>query len=182
MQLAGHALERWVNDSVEDAKKLYEESQKLNEMQVRYHPNRILFSEGECSSEMYILLSGKVEILKNNKRIAIVEGAGSYLGELSTLLGAPRTATVKTMSQCEFIVVSGDRVDDFFNCSPMLGLKLARMLAERLVNMNVGHVQLERRIEQLNLRLEEATDKLKKRDQQIQQLIGRIEQIEKLQP
>jgi len=69
-------------------------------MRVCWLPNQVLFSEGETSREMYILMSGKVEILKNNRRIAVVEGEGSYLGELSTLLGVPRTATAKTMSQC----------------------------------------------------------------------------------
>lgn len=159
-------------------RKFREESEKLREMQVCIPPNQTVFSEGDNSREMYILLSGKVEILKNDKRIAIVEGEGSYLGELSTLLGVPRTATVKTMSRCEFIVVKGDRVNDFFDCSPALGLKLARMLADRLAKMNVGYVKLEQRRDALSTRLREANEKLKQRDEQIRRLISRIEQIE----
>ena len=169
------------NRPVPNSKKLYEESRKLREMRVCFLPNETLFSEGDNSREMYILLSGKVEILKNKKRIAVVEGEGSYLGELSTLLGVPRTATVRTMSQCEFIVVSGDKVNDFFDCSPVLGLKLANILADRLAKMNIGHIKLDQRIDRLAARLTEATEKLKKRDLQIQQLVSRIEKIKKLQ-
>jgi len=165
---------------VPNPKKFYEESHKLREMRVGFLPDETLFSEGDNSREMYILLSGKVEILKNKKRIATVEGEGSYLGELSTLLGVPRTATVRTMSQCEFIVVNGDKVSDFFDCSPVLGLKLAKILADRLAKMNIGYVRLEQRIDRLTAKLTEATEKLKKRDLQIQQLVSRIQKIKRL--
>jgi len=161
-------------------RRLHEESKKLSEMQVCYLPGQTLFFEGDTTREMYILMSGKVEILKNNKRIAIVEGKGSYLGELSTLLGAPRTATVRTISRCEFIVVQGDRVGDFFESSPTLGLKLARILADRLARMNIGYLKLEQRVERLTAKLIEATEKLEKRDQQIEHLVGRIDQIERV--
>lgn len=163
-------------------RKAYEESQRLKDMQVSIPSNQIIFNEGDTSREMYILMQGKVEILKNNTRIAIVEGEGSYLGELSTLLGVPRTATVRTMSQCTFIIVGGDKVMDFFDASPVLALKLARILADRLAKMNVGYVKLEQRMERFAGKLTETAEKLKKRDQQIQQLVTRIEQIEKFQP
>jgi CRP-like cAMP-binding protein len=144
-----------------------------------FPPNQVLFHEGSTSTEMYILLAGKVEILKNNKRIAFVEENGSYLGELSTLLGVPRTATVRTLSPCECVVVSGDKVQDFFNGSPALALKLARILADRLAKMNVGYVQLERRVEQITEKLNVAQDRLKRREQQMQQLVERIERGDK---
>jgi CRP-like cAMP-binding protein len=165
---------------VDDLKKLYEESKKLKTMQVQFLPDKALFSEGERSLDMYILLSGKVEVLKNNKRIAVVEEEGSYLGELSTLMGIPRTATVKTMTPCRFIVVGGDRAMDFFSSSPLLGLKLARMLADRLVKMNNEHVRLKQRIDFLSIAKEQAEGKLDKRDQQITRLMERIDRIEKL--
>jgi len=167
---------------LDNARKIFEENEKLKEMQISVPPNQVLFLEGDTSREMYILMSGKVEILKNNKRIAIVEGEGSYLGELSTLLGVPRTATVKTMSQCKFIIVGGNRVSDFFDCSPTLGLKLAKILADRLAKMNVGYLKLEQRMERLDGKLIEATEKLKKRDNQVRQLINRLEKLEKFQP
>lgn len=155
-----------------------DESDKLKEMRIRFPPKKVLFNEGDTTLEMYILLSGKVEILKNNKRIAIVEGTGSYIGELSTLLGAPRTATVRTIVPCDFIVVDGDKVAEFFTCSPQLGLKLAKMLADRLAKMNVGYVKLEQRNAKLSAKLEEANEKLKTREKQITQLVDRINEIE----
>ena len=167
---------------MDDLNELYRESEKLRTLQLRFLPNQVLFSESDTSSEMYILLSGKVEILKENKRIAVVEEEGSYLGELSTLLGIPRSATVRTMTACNFIVVNDDKVMDFFGSSPLLGLKLARMLADRLVKMNIGHVKLEQKITLLGEKLKEANEKLNVRDRQIEQLVARIEKIHKLRP
>ncbi len=163
-----------------DLFRVYNESEKLKALQVSFLPQQIIFSEGDNSSEMYILLSGKVEIMKDKKRIAIVEEEGSYLGELSTLLGIPRSATVRTMSSCQFLMVSADKVMDFLESSPALGLKLARMLADRLVKMNLGHVQLERKISILVQRLLEANEKIQKRDKQIEQLVARIEKMQNL--
>ena len=160
--------------------KMFYESEKLKALQVLYPPQEIVFYENEHTSDMYILLSGKVEILKENKRIAVVEEEGSYLGELSTLLGIPRSATVKTMSSCRFVVVGDDRVMDFLASSPALGLKLARMLAERLVKMNLEHVRLERNIEVLKERLRETTEKVHTRDKQIGHLVARIEKLQHL--
>lgn len=163
-----------------ELKKLYDESEKLRALQISCLPNETLFAEGDRSFEMYILLSGKVEILKNNRRIAIVEEEGSYLGELSTLLEIPRTATVRTLSNCRFVVVNADKVMDFFASSPPLGLKLARMLADRLAKMNIGYVKLEEKADRLAHRLKEAEDKINKRDRQIEQFVARIEKMQGL--
>jgi CRP-like cAMP-binding protein len=160
----------------------FKESEKLRALQVTYLPQEVVFFEDDTTSEMYILLSGKVEILKDGKRIAVVEEEGSYLGELSTLLGIPRSATVRTMSSCQFVVVDSDKVMDFLASSPALGLKLARMLADRLVKMNLEHVRLERTIELLMERLRETNEKVQKRDKQIEHLVARIEKIQHLHP
>jgi CRP-like cAMP-binding protein len=165
---------------VSELKKLYDESEKLRTIQMSCLPNTTLFSEGDRSFEMYILLSGRVEILKNSKRIAIVEEEGSYLGELSTLLEIPRTATVRTLSHCKFVVVNADKVMDFFASSPPLGFKLARILADRLAKMNIGYVKLEEKADRLANRLKEAEDKVSKRDRQIEQFVARLEKMQGL--
>jgi CRP-like cAMP-binding protein len=165
---------------VDDLKKLYDESEKLKTMQVSYLPNQVVFRENEQTFEMYILLSGKVEILKKDKRIAVVEEEGSYLGELSTLLQIPRSATIKTMSPCTFLVINAEKVMDFLASSPALGFKLARMLADRLVKMNLEHIRLEQTVDAIRERLKESKDKLEKRDRQIEQLVSRIEKMQKL--
>lgn len=56
----------------------------------------ILFRENEHGDAFYIILSGTVEVYieKLNKHLADLH-SGSFFGELSLMLGLPRTATVK---------------------------------------------------------------------------------------
>jgi CRP/FNR family transcriptional regulator, cyclic AMP receptor protein len=62
----------------------------------------LMFIEGETSTEMYILRSGKVRILKqeggNTIELATL-GPGSVLGELSLLDGQPRGATGQVVEE-----------------------------------------------------------------------------------
>ncbi len=45
------------------------------------------------------------EVVPLASRVAVVAEAGSYLGEMSTLLSEPRTSTVRTTKESKFIVV-----------------------------------------------------------------------------
>lgn len=74
------------------------ELRKLIEVGYRKHLNtsELLFRESEPGDAFYIVLSGQVEVFveKINKHLTFLE-AGHFLGELSLLLGIPRTATVR---------------------------------------------------------------------------------------
>jgi CRP-like cAMP-binding protein len=105
---------------------------QLKNLEKRFRPQITLFAEGDTSREMYILMSGAVGIYKNNREIATIDSEGQYFGEMSTLLGAPRSATVKTLEDSRFLVIPPERVQDFFQHSPTLAIKVARGLAERL--------------------------------------------------
>ncbi len=82
--------------------------QDFNEIEMRkliesgYRKNldkeEILFREDDIGDAFYIILSGKVEVFveKINKHLTYLEN-GSFFGELSLMLGMPRTATVKAV-------------------------------------------------------------------------------------
>lgn len=61
----------------------------------RLHPEDVLFEEGDPGDAFYIILSGSVDVYvrKINKHLATL-GAGKFFGELSLMLGIPRTAAV----------------------------------------------------------------------------------------
>ncbi|MBI4577064.1 MAG: DUF2225 domain-containing protein [Planctomycetes bacterium] len=105
---------------------------KLKSLERNFEAGHVLFFQGDESKEMYILLAGKVEIIIDRVTVATVGEPGTYLGEMSTLLGLSRTATVKTTAASTFIVVGQNRVEQFLSHSPRQGFKLARILAERL--------------------------------------------------
>jgi len=108
----------------------------LSQMTKEYLPGDVLFREGDSTRELYILLEGVIEIRRGNTTIAKVNEPDTYLGEMSTLLGSVRTATAVAHTAVKAICVPQAKVLDFFEHSPTLGMKLARVLAQRLQQMN----------------------------------------------
>jgi len=73
-----------------------------------FKQGRLIFIEGETSTEMYIIKSGKVRILKQEgdtvKELAIL-GSGSVIGELALLDHQPRTATAQVIEDVTAVVI-----------------------------------------------------------------------------
>jgi len=76
-----------------------------------HHRGTLLFLEGETSTEMYIIRSGKVRILKqegeNTVELATL-GPGSVLGELSLLDHQPRSATAQVIEDTVVTIIDED--------------------------------------------------------------------------
>ncbi|ACR13158.1 Crp/Fnr family transcriptional regulator [Teredinibacter turnerae] len=75
-----------------------------------YPKNTILVTEGDESNHLYIIKKGKVSVFLtgDDGRQVILNfmTEGEYFGELSLLDGEPRSASVMTVSPCEFIAIS----------------------------------------------------------------------------
>ena len=117
----------------------------LKSLEARFEKGQVVFEEGEQTRDLYILLDGEVEVRKGDRVMAVIREPDSYIGEMSLLLGTPRTATLVARKDCRMIRVPEAKVTDFFAHSPALGIKLARVLAMRLQEMNVKY---ERMLEQ----------------------------------
>jgi signal-transduction protein with cAMP-binding, CBS, and nucleotidyltransferase domain len=107
----------------------------IKKLQVVFPEGKVLFDEGDTSKEMYILLKGEVHILKNDTMLAKINANGSFIGEMATLLNAPRTAKVVTSQKSVFLKVEPEEVDVLFKVTPELGYSLSKSLAERLAIM-----------------------------------------------
>ena len=68
-----------------------------------------LFVEGAPSSNLYVILSGSAVVRRNGRRIATDVGPGDVVGELSVILGGPRTATVEAETPIEWLVLDRRR-------------------------------------------------------------------------
>jgi CRP-like cAMP-binding protein len=107
----------------------------IKKLQVVIPEKTVLFDEGDKTKEMYILLKGEVEVLKNDKALALINANGSFIGEMATLLDAPRTAKIQTTQKSVFLKVEPEDVDVLFKVTPELGYSLSKSLAERLAIM-----------------------------------------------
>jgi PAS domain S-box-containing protein len=105
---------------------------ELKKYTVDFPVGESLFLEGDSSQDMYILVSGRLEIYKDDKKISEITEPGSMVGEMSYLLGSRRTATVKAGTDVKVIHIPSGQVTDFINDFPDLAPEITRGLARRL--------------------------------------------------
>lgn len=91
-----------------------------------------LFKEGEETIEVYVLVEGGVEITVSGKPVTIIVDKGSFIGEMSVLLGQVRTATAVTIADSKFMVIEGNKIATLLQTMPNMGLKLLKDLAQRV--------------------------------------------------
>ncbi|NEQ38053.1 MAG: mechanosensitive ion channel [Okeania sp. SIO3I5] len=93
---------------------------------------QIVCQENDVGYSFYIILSGAVEVIseKNCKYIATLH-EGEFFGEMSLLLGSPRTATVKTVEDSILFVIEQHDLQRFLEESPSLAVDISQKLYER---------------------------------------------------
>jgi len=97
-----------------------------------YQKGDTLFREGDESQDLYVLVSGHLEILKGDKKIAEITEQGALFGELSSLLGAKRTATVQAENEVRVLRIPKNEVSTFLKDFPAVAEKITQIIARRL--------------------------------------------------
>ena len=126
-------------------------NQKLSQWVQRHGAGETLFSEDDIDRRVYVLIDGRVQILKGERQVAEIDVAESFIGEVAALTGRPRSATVKTVTPCTLLVV--DDIEDFFRVDPSWGRKLAQVLATRLDRMTDRFDRLHELLQETRQRL-----------------------------
>jgi PAS domain S-box-containing protein len=105
---------------------------KLQPYRRTFQPGQILFLEGDPSQDLYILVSGTLEVLKGQKVISRISERGAVFGEMSSLLGQRRTATVKALEAVEAICIPKEEFPRFLSEHPEVAQAISQVLARRL--------------------------------------------------
>lgn len=102
---------------------------------------QVVCIENDPSEEFYIILSGAVDVFseKANQSIATL-GEGEFFGEISLLMGIPRTATVRALTaNTVLFVVERQQLQKLLNEHKELGEQIAVKLSERQqVSISLG--------------------------------------------
>lgn len=114
-----------------------------------------VLEEGEHGPRMMVLLDGEAEVFRNDPsgvpRLLATVRSGEVLGEMSLLLRAPRTATVRALSAIQAFAMDQHRFEDLVDQGDVavlrLGLQLGRGLARRLHLLNAQVVDQAMRLE-----------------------------------
>ena len=99
---------------------------------IAFNPGQTIFLEGDDSQDLYILVSGQVEIFKGNQKIRDITEEGAVFGEVSFFLGDLRTASVKAKTRVEVICIPKEEITLFLNECPTAGSDIIRHLSQWL--------------------------------------------------
>ncbi len=107
---------------------------------VRFPRNTLVIEQGERTTALYVVLSGRVriyltgddEMFDRPKEVSLsIEGEGSYFGEISLLDLEPRTASVKTLEETCCLVISRDALTATILQNPEVALSLIQGITKR---------------------------------------------------
>ena len=86
--------------------------------------------EGGRTGHLYVLIEGRLEVIKGDAVVAVITEPGAVLGEMSVLLDKPHTATVRAAQDATLYEI--DDAAAFLRKQPAVAILIARMLAQRL--------------------------------------------------
>ncbi len=108
------------------------QNENLNRYLTSFDKGEKIFLEGDDSQDLFVLVSGQLDILKGNKKIVEITEKGSLFGEMSFLLGEKRTATVKANDDVKTIRIPKEEVTTFLHEFPDVASEITKLLAKRL--------------------------------------------------
>jgi CRP/FNR family cyclic AMP-dependent transcriptional regulator len=98
-----------------------------------------IIKEGEYGDELFIFLSGEIEIVKvtlqgEHYTLSTLNSnmGGVSVGEFALIDNDKRSATVIAKTECECLVIKRDKFIEFGNKNPEIGLNVTRALAGQL--------------------------------------------------
>jgi CRP-like cAMP-binding protein len=105
---------------------------QLDDLTFNLRAGSILCEEGDTGQEMYILNRGNLQVFIGGKKVFDIYDPGMVIGEMALLLGAKRTATIKTVTDCNITIVKHENLEEVAGSNKDFFLKMAVSLGQRL--------------------------------------------------
>jgi CRP-like cAMP-binding protein len=113
-------------------------SAELSKLQIKVPKGEIVFSENDLTRDLYVLLTGKIEVYQKGVLLAVIEKQGSFFGEMAMLSGQARTATIKAIDDSIMLKVPSTQLTTLVKHMPDLTMRMAKNLAMMVNNSNKG--------------------------------------------
>ena len=129
-----------ISDMLEGADMLRDFSRQEVEVLARYitayqaRPGAYVLREGSRESYMFILASGKLDIMKSGdepgigKKLATIR-AGKTVGEMSLVDGLPHSACAVAVETTRLLLITKRQFDQFCEQNPIVALKFMKKVA-----------------------------------------------------
>jgi CRP/FNR family transcriptional regulator, cyclic AMP receptor protein len=105
-----------------------------------FKPGDFIIREGRPGGNLHILVNGRAEVVKSVKgskskgRTLAKLKRGSAFGEMSVFDGAPYSASVRALEDCDVHITRGDDFKDFLRMNPGAGIDILSTLITSVSN------------------------------------------------
>ena len=99
-----------------------------------FKEGEVIFEEGDRADNVYIVLSGKVEVTKHGNSVAELH-KDSIFGDMAIIDKAPRSATVKALEETDCFVISLDEFEKLMSDAHPIIQTVLKILSGRLRSM-----------------------------------------------
>jgi CRP-like cAMP-binding protein len=98
---------------------------------VEIHPGEILFEKGDKAIAVYVVKSGTLEIF-DGEIVYEAVGPGDLIGEMALIDEAPRSASIRAVTESEIIPIDAKRFITMVERTPTFAIRVMRVLVRRL--------------------------------------------------
>jgi len=99
-----------------------------------------LFSEGDAGDKLYVILDGKIKLIRaapdGRENLLSVHGPGEMFGELSLFDPSPRTSGATALTDARLAALAHDDLRLWLTSRPDVSMHLLQALAQRLRRTN----------------------------------------------
>jgi CRP-like cAMP-binding protein len=99
-----------------------------------YQPEEVVIKKGEPGKNLFIIVSGKVEVIDDQGTVLDTMGSEDVFGEMSLMSGDPVNATIKVVETSKLLYLNGKEFLSMLRIYPALQMYFARLLTKRLSN------------------------------------------------
>lgn len=98
----------------------------------------IVIRKGDPGRSLYIVVSGKIEVMGDDEMSLAFIGKGEVFGEMSLLSGNPVGATIKAVKPTTVLYLVAKDFRKMLNKSPSFQMYFTRLLAGRMTEINLA--------------------------------------------
>jgi CRP-like cAMP-binding protein len=115
----------------------------------QYTDRQVIVREGEQGEQLYIVLSGQVEVMRSGAPVARLD-PGEHFGEMALIRNQPRSASARAMGPTQLMVIHRKDFFEILRTEHRLAVKLlwqftgvlANRLAETTRNLGIAREEL----------------------------------------
>lgn len=102
----------------------------------KFAEGKDILKKGDPGTNLYIMISGRAEVLIDERTSIATMERGDVFGEISLLIGTPVGATIRVMKTARVLYIAGNDFKNILDNFPSLQIYFARLLAKRLARTN----------------------------------------------